>query len=102
MKLYNLKLELDFESDLTLEELEELIQVCLVVQDENETISTIHLDNVSSNKFSIRDYTDQKLKQICLECNGEVEYRMIDLDGTNLEERLVCINNNEHYIWVIK
>ena len=29
---------------------------------------------------------------MCKNCNEELEYKMFDIDGTNLEEHLVCEN----------
>lgn len=49
------------------------------------------LDGVDDD-LEVVDYEITDANPMCKNCNEELEYKMFDIDGTNLEEHLVCEN----------
>ena len=49
------------------------------------------LDGVDDD-LGVVDYEITDATPMCKNCNEELEYKMFDIDGTNLEEHLVCEN----------
>ena len=54
-----------------------------------ENIGENYIDHCSDCKRVVEGAT---FIDVCIECNEELKYRMFDIDGTNLEEFLTCVN----------
>jgi len=81
------------DSNLSAEQLESQLAVCLCDVDNNEKTT---IDG-ESDKLRVAHYdNDLEIIEVCGECGKELEYKMIDVDGTNLEERLVCPQCEEY------
>lgn len=56
-KIYTASIEFNFESNINIEKLKQMLQVCLIKQDDYGNISTVILDNANSEEFCIIDYS---------------------------------------------
>lgn len=54
------------------------------------------LDSIDE-EMEVIDYIETIVQEICPRCNIPLEHRMIDIDGRNLQECLVCI---ECWYWM--
>lgn len=54
------------------------------------------LDNVDQ-ELEVIDYIETKAQELCPRCSIPLENRIIDIDGRNLQECLVCI---ECWYWM--
>ncbi len=64
MKTYKATIELEFASNMSLAELNEQMQVCLVELDLGESPANVTLDNIHSEKFAIADYTFFQIEEV--------------------------------------
>ncbi len=90
--IYKGRIEFEFESNQSLEALENMLQVCLIEKDANENISKITLDNIFSEEFAVTEYHDLEVSELCEDCNESKEFRVISIDENNVSDGLVCVN----------
>ena len=88
MNIYRFVIEGTFESRLSFEELDRRRVVIASAGEDTVghligTLKKIASDSIECEKLS--------LVQVCPHDGSELEYRMFDIDGTNLEEHLVCL-----------
>jgi len=82
---YNINIKARVESKLSKKELEN--QLVIALHDIENQYSK--LDGVD-NALEVIDYEKTDAIPMCQDCNEELEYKIFDIDGTNLEEHLVC------------
>lgn len=98
MNRYKALIELEFDSEFNTDELKELIQVCLV--DENEEIidNIVTLDKTGSSEFSINDYQKLEIIKVCPECGNITQFRMKEVELGTLREVEQCSSNPNHFL----
>ena len=59
--------------------------------DEGEVLAKI-IDKIESNNETFITYIDEnsEVVEVCPHCEEELKPKMVDVDGTNLKECLVC------------
>ncbi|PIR13415.1 hypothetical protein COV49_02300 [Candidatus Falkowbacteria bacterium CG11_big_fil_rev_8_21_14_0_20_39_10] len=82
---YEINIKARADSKLSQKELENQLVIAL----HNVDSQYSKLDGVDDD-LEVTDYEITEATPVCENCNGELEYRMFDIDGINLEERLVC------------
>lgn len=82
---YNININAQVESKLSEKELRN--QLVIALYDVENQYSK--LDGID-NDLEVLDYKKTEATAVCKNCGEELEYRMFDIDGTNLEEHLVC------------
>jgi predicted RNA-binding Zn-ribbon protein involved in translation (DUF1610 family) len=85
--LYNINIKAQIESNLSEKKLESQLVVALY-DTENQYSK---FDKIDEN-LEVIDYELTEAIPMCRKCNKKLVYRMFDIDGTNLEEHLVCEN----------
>ena len=82
---YDININARVESKLSKKELEN--QLVVALYDVENQYSK--LDGVDDD-LEVVDYETTDAIPMCPNCNKELEYKMFDIDGINLEEHLVC------------
>ena len=71
----------------------EKLEVIKEIFNYGETIKTSDLPDWLRDEFDLHEFDETEKKYICKCCGKPAKvYRMFDIDGTNLEESLVCLN----------
>ena len=83
--LYNIDINAQVESKLSEKELRSRLVIAL--HDVENQYSKF--DGVDDD-LEVVDYKRTDATPMCQNCNEELEYKMFDIDGKNLEEHLVC------------
>ena len=83
MRLFKIKIEYEDEIE---------------ANDEDEAYSKFY-ENANSGNNDLPSLLDENItiKEVCPHCKTELESKMIDIDGTNLEEHTVCENCGYDY-----
>lgn len=84
---YNINIKTHIQSKLSKKELENQLVIAL----HNTENQYSKFDGVDDD-LEVIDYEKTEATPICPNCNKELKYKMFDIDGTNLEEHLVCEN----------
>ncbi|MBU4375596.1 hypothetical protein KKH38_03785 [Patescibacteria group bacterium] len=82
---YNININAQVESKLSKKELESQLVIALY----NTDTQYSKLDGVDDD-LEVADYERTDAIPMCQNCNEELDYKTFDIDGTNLEEHLVC------------
>jgi len=84
---YNINIKAQIKSNLSEEKLKS--QLVIALYDVENQYSK--LDGVDDD-LEVIDYERTDAIPLCQNCNEELDYKTFDIDGTNLEEHLVCEN----------